>query len=77
MAPVNAHSTNFRAVIRFSNLRVLIVINRLYFSSVLFSETPNFGCAKAPSAPPLTTALSVAVPSVSTYMSMTSGNFCK
>ena len=40
------------SVVRFSNLRGLIVINREFISlSVLFSETPNSGGAKAPSSP--------------------------
>ena len=48
-----------RGVAGFSNLRGLIVTNRLSISlSVRFPETPNYsGVAKAPSDPPLTTAL--------------------
>jgi hypothetical protein len=41
-----------QSVVRFSNLRGLIVISGEYISlSVLFSETPNSGGAKAPSRP--------------------------
>ena len=48
-----------QSVVKFSNLKGLIVINGKYiFLSVIFTETPNSWDAKAPSALPLTTALS-------------------
>ena len=50
--------TVYRAVVKFSNLRVLISKKRLSISlSGLFSETPKSGDAKTPPAPPFMTAL--------------------
>ena len=52
-----AISFSFRAVVRFFKSEGADS-NKLSFSlSVLFSENPNSGGAKAPPAPPLTTAL--------------------
>ena len=47
--------TSDRAVVRFSNLRVLILIDLSISLSVHCFKNLNSGGAKAPSAPPLTT----------------------